>query len=892
MKVHFKGLTSKEVEKSREKYGDNNIIVAENESFFHKLKETLTEDPIIKILIVALLIEVVFFFLGYVHWYEPMGIAIAVAIATIVGTWSEHSSENQFQELQEKASRIKCKVFRDEKVQEVTIGELVTGDYILLQPGDKIPVDGVLKIGKVKVNQAALNGENEPVTKEVAEHSFDFESSEFDVEDSELLNPFKLYRETIVEDGNGVMEAIKVGKNTMSGSINGTEDEEEIESPLKFKLSKLADGISMFGYIGGTVIALAFLINRAFLHVNLAKGATTYFSLINMSQIMVDVVQAIILAVIIIVVAVPEGLPMMIAIVLSLNMKKLLKDNILVRKLIGIETAGSLNILFSDKTGTITEGKLKVINILTGHGLEYQNYKDIPLKLKKIVGISLAANTDAILDTDSNGKPVVIGGNITEKSLIYYIHEEKNESEYSTVKKIPFNSENKFMATEITGKLELTLLKGAPDKLLEHCKKYYDENGEKKILTHEKMDALEVRMHEYASKSMRVIAISTTNSKIEEGTIDFKESVLVGIIAIRDELKPDSKEAISMMDRAGIQVVMITGDRKDTAMAISKDINLLKDENDLVLSSKELNSLTDEEVIKILPKLKVVARALPADKFRLVKLAQQLNLVTGMTGDGVNDSPALERADVGFAMGSGTEIAKESSDIVILDDKLISIAKTCLYGRTIYKSIQKFIQYQLTVNFVAIVIAFIGPFIGFDFPLSMSQMLWVNLIMDTLAALALGGEPSLEEYLDETPKKRDEQIISKYMWNSILAIGSYMVVLCIFFLKSSLVASMFRADISNKYVLTGFFTFFIFLNLFNIFNVRSRNLNILNNVKDNPNFIKVVTFIFVLQIVMIYFGGDLLRTYGLTAKELILVTVAAFSVIPIDFIRKKIIDSK
>ncbi|MGL4977892.1 MAG: cation-translocating P-type ATPase [Cetobacterium sp.] len=891
MKVHFEGLSSIQVEESRKKFGDNNIIVTQKESFFQKLVGTFTEDPIIKILVIALLVEAVFFFLGYVHWYEPLGIAIAVGLATMVGTWSEYSSENQFQELQEKASQIKCKVFRNGKIQEVLIGDLVKGDYILLQPGDKVPVDGVLKLGKLKISQVSLNGETEPVKKEVAQHNFDFESTEFDKEDSPLLNPFKVFRESVVEDGNGVIEAIKVGKNTLTGSVN-EEEKEEIDSPLKFKLNKLADGISKFGYIGGSLIALAFMLNKAFLHPNLINGASKYFSILNSSQIIIDIVQAIILAVIIIVVAVPEGLPMMIAIVLSLNMKKLLTDNILVRKLIGIETAGSLNILFSDKTGTITEGKLSVVNFLTGNGKEHQEYKNIPSELKNLLKLSLSINTDAILDTNSKGESVVIGGNITEKALLNYISEEIFERKTKIINKIPFNSTNKFVATEITGDLNLTLLKGAPDKLVEYCCNYYAEDGLKKKLTKDMIDELEIKMHEYAKKSMRVIAVSTTDNKITNEEVDFSNSTLIGILAIRDELKADSKEAINLMEKAGIQVVMITGDRKDTATAIAKDLNLLKDEEDIVLSSKELNQLTDNQVLKIIPNLKVIARALPSDKLRLVKLAQELNLVTGMTGDGVNDSPALERADVGFSMGSGTEIAKESSDIVILDDTLTSIAKTCLYGRTIYKSIQKFIQYQLTVNFAAILIAFLGPFIGFDFPLSMSQMLWVNLIMDTLAAIALGGEPSLNEYLDEKPKKRDEEIISKYMWNSIIFIGSYIVILCIIFLKSQTVLEIFREDSSNKYLLTGFFTFFIFLNAFNIFNVRSTKLNILEHIKSNQNFIKVVIFIFVLQIVMVYFGGNLLRTYGLLTKELIFVTVLAFTIIPFDFMRKKIFKNK
>lgn len=881
MKYDINGLDVVVVKKNREKYGSNQLTPQEIESFWDKLKGNF-EDPIIKILMAALVINVIFMFLGKTEWYESVGIAVAVVLATMISTWSEYSNEESFQKLQEDASKIICKVFRNGIIQEILIDEIVVGDFILLQTGDKVPADGKLLHGALKVNQAALTGETKEVKKESIPEDFVQEKKNTD-----LNNPHDVYRGTLVVSGEAVMLVETVGDKTFYGNLAQEMKTDDRESPLKVKLNALAEGISKFGYTGGTLIAISFMFKKVvmdndFVWANISAYLSNWQNPVN------DLVTAVILAIIIIVVAVPEGLPMMIAMVLSLNMKKLLKDNILVRKLIGIETAGSLNILFSDKTGTITKGRLEAVTFVDGGNAAYSKFKDIPERLGTLLNLSLRHNTNAIIKEGEDCDLQVIGGNATERALLHFVScTHLKDFPRETVKAIPFCSDKKFSATQIKGDYNLALIKGAPEKILNQCSFYYNENGER--VPYKDKSVLEATMEDLASKSIRVIAVATSEEALQDEQQPFNKLTLVGIIGIRDDLRPESVKAIREAQNAGIQVVMITGDRKETAVAIAKETGLLQKDTDVVLTSQELQELTDAELKSMLPNIKVVSRALPTDKSRLVKVAQELDLVVGMTGDGVNDAPALKKADVGFAMGSGTEVAKEAGDIVVLDDNFLSITKSVLYGRTIYNSIRKFIVYQLTVNVAAILIAFLGPFVGVDLPLSMTQMLWVNLVMDTLAALALGGEIALQKYMKEPPKRRAESIINKDMWSSILLNGSAIAAMSIFFLKSPFIQDIFRIGGAGKediYILTGFFAFFIFINAFNTFNARTEGLNLFSHILENRGFLRVVTLIFSVQIVLTYVGGEVLRTSGLNLTEWGYVVLFSALIIPLDLTRK------
>ncbi|MBK8535648.1 MAG: calcium-translocating P-type ATPase, PMCA-type [Candidatus Competibacteraceae bacterium] len=879
MKFTYPGLTDQEVEASRARHGSNAVASQEVETFRDKLLCNL-KDPIIIILIVVLLITVALWIFGYAHWYESAGIAFAVVMATVVATWSEHSNEQSFQKLLEEASLIRVKAFRNGHLTEIPISDLVVNDHILLQPGDTVPTDGLLLAGYAEMDEAALTGESEPVKKTALAENAD---------PAAAAEQNRLFRAGLVVDGEGVMRASAVGDQTRYGqTMKELLSAEARLSPLQHKLTVLGGHIATFGYIGATLIFIVFLFNAIAGH---EGGFATYWAQPS-GLIIKDVVTAAILAIIIVVVSVPEGLPMMIAMVLAINMKKLLSVKVLVRKLLGIETAGSLNLLFTDKTGTLTQGRLAVSAFLTGIGARYEKLDDIPQALRDMAGFALCNNTSAVIDASDPNDPKLVGADRTEQALLRFVTPYLAQSgQVDIVDLIPFNSTRKFSATQVSGERALTLVKGAPEVILKNCGRCLDANGHPQDL--DDPDALQAAMRELSSRAMRLLAIAVTDTPIDDSKALPADLTLVGVFGMRDELRETSYASVKTAKAAGIQVVMITGDSKETAQAIAKDVGLLEDDPQaLILTSDELAALSDEEVKQRLPHLCVVSRAFPTDKSRLVKLAKELNLVVGMTGDGVNDAPAVKNADVGFAMGSGTEMTKESGDIVILDDNFSSLTQAVLYGRTLFKSIRKFLVFQLTVNVSAILVVFLGPFFGFDLPLTMTQLLWLNLIMDTLAGLAFAGEAALHRYLQEKPIRRDEPLITVDMWSSILLNGGIIALLSLLFLTSDTTHALFSggyavgAPGAKAKLLTAFFTFFVFIQFFNTFNARTQGLNLFENLLENRLFIIIIPAIMGIQVLFVAYGGEVLRTVGLTAQEWVYVLLMAFVIIPTDLLRK------
>ena len=877
MKFSYPGLSDNAVSESRKIYGANVVTTQEAEGFFDKLRTNL-KDPIIVILIVALAVTVFLAAMGFAPWYEGLGIAFAVVMATLIATWSEYSNENEFQRLLEEASKVKVKVFRNSTLVEILIDDLVVNDLVLLQPGDTVPADGYLLTGEIELNESALTGESETVKKTGAD----------DEKHSEAEEKYEMSRAALVVDGEAVMKVLEVGDKTKYGAtLKELTSAETRPSPLQEKLATLGRQISRFGYVGALFIAFSFMFNHIFLE---GGGWEIYFSKPD-GEIIYNIVTAIILAIIIIVVAVPEGLPMMIAVVLSMNMHKLLKAKVLVRKLLGIETSGSLTILFTDKTGTLTQGKLTVSELLLGNAEHFQYYKEIPENLRETVSFALRNNTPALIDTGDPENPKIVGANPTGQALLRFLGADLAKQDDVKVKvNIPFNSAYKFSATQVEGSQNLTMVKGAAEIVLAGCTHYLDVDGNKVELDSEK---LKEEMLGLSERAMRLIGLAVSNQDLGEENVLPSDLTLVGIFGLRDEMRKESKTAVETARRAGIQVVMITGDAKDTAQAIAREVGILEKEQALVLTSKELGEISDEELIKILPDMRVVARALPADKNRLVKLAKSMNWVVGMTGDGVNDAPAVKNADVGFSMGDGTDMTKESSDIVILDNNFISLTNAVRYGRTLLKSIRKFLIFQLTVNVAAILVAFLGPFFGIDLPLTMTQLLWVNIVMDTLAAFAFSGEAALKRYMNEKPIPKGESLISGDMWSAILIDGIFMASISIYFLTSDFVAGLFVCDAVrcpdpelNLVLLTGFFGFFVFMNNFNKFNARTEGLNLFEHITENRNFLVVVILIFFLQTSFTYFGGEVLRTVGLTLEEWFYVLAFAITIIPLDLTRK------
>lgn len=855
------GLSEEEVLESREKNGSNIITNKKKNTFLEMFIQSLG-DPIIRILIIALGIKLVFLIKDF-DWYETVGIVIAIFLASFISTISEYGSEKAFEKLQEDASKIKCRVRRNGKIKEITIDDVVVGDMVLLEAGDKVPADGILIDGDLLVDESSLNGETREIRKEA------LKSNQIVSEKNTV------FRGTVIYGKSGIMKITKVGDNTFYGKIAQELQESTPDSPLKIRLRHLAGIISKIGYVGAFLVSLSYLFSMIVIRnnfdINLIKETVTNFPLMTGY-----ILYALTLSVTIIVVAVPEGLPMMITLVLSSNMKKMLKSNVMVRKMTGIETAGSLNILFTDKTGTLTKGKMEMLYFMGNDFKKYHKESELKKysKYYSIIKKSIIYNNASTYTSDNK---TIVGGNITDRAILKFIEYDKN-SNIKIIDTVPFDSKNKYSLSLIDDRGKLALIKGAPEKILSSCTYYYDNNGEIKRLLNTK--SIELKLKEETSKGARIIAFATSKTK------ELKNLTLVGFALIKDDVRKEAIEGLKLIDKAHIQTVMITGDNKDTAYAIGKEVGIIKNSSDIILTSEELNKLNDEELKQILPNLRIVARSLPQDKSRLIKISQEKDLVVGMTGDGVNDAPALKRADVGFSMGSGTEVAKEASDIIILDDNLYSISQAILFGRTIFKSIRKFIIFQLTVNICAVSLSIIGPFIGIETPVTVIQMLWINMVMDTFAGLAFSFEPPLKEYMDEYPKDKNEPIINKYMWHEIIFTGAYSSLLCILFLKLPIISAIFRDGDNNKYLMSAFFGLFIFIGIFNCFNARTHRLNLFAHLYKNKPFIAVISFIVLVQILLIYYGGNLFRTVGLNFKEFQFMILLAFSVIPVDWFRK------
>ncbi|MBE6138873.1 MAG: calcium-translocating P-type ATPase, PMCA-type [Firmicutes bacterium] len=856
----YKGLTDNEVLESRNKHGSNELKNNQKNSFLKLLLESLG-DPIIRILIIALGIKLIFLIKDF-DWYETVGIVVAIFLASFISSLSEYGSEKAFAKLQEEASKIKCRVRRNGVIKEINSEEVVVGDIVLLQAGDKVPADGVIVEGELSVDESSLNGETKEVKKEA-------------IGENGIADKNSVFRGTVIYANEATIKITNVGDNTFYGTIAKELQEKPPESPLKLRLRGLATIISKIGYIGAFLVSISYLFSVIVLKNNfdlsLIKETITNFPVITG-----HILHALTLSVTIIVVAVPEGLPMMITLVLSSNMKRMLKNNVMVRKMVGIETAGSLNILFTDKTGTLTKGKMEMIKFLGNDFKSYKSEKELMCNPKyyDIIKKSIIYNTAS---SYSNDKKEIIGGNITDRAILNFI---KSDDSYH-LKKIdtmPFDSKNKYSKTTILDSTKITLIKGAPEKILSLCTKYYNNLGEEKILMSK--SSINFHLSKETSKGFRVIAFATSKE------VEMKNLTLVGFALIKDDVRKEAVAGLKLINQAKIQTVMITGDNKDTALAIGRETGIIKDDKDIILTSDDLRIMSDEKLKSILPNLRIVARSLPHDKSRLVRISQELGLVVGMTGDGVNDAPALKKADVGFSMGSGTEVAKEASDIIILDDNLYSISKAILFGRTIFKSIRKFIIFQLTVNICAVSLSIIGPFIGIQTPVTVIQMLWINMVMDTFAGLAFSFEPPLDEYMAEPPKCKEEPIINRYMRDEIIFTGIYSSLLCLLFLKMPLITNLFRNGENNEYLMSAFFGLFIFIGIFNCFNARTHRLNLLSNLFKNKVFIIVIIFIIIVQMFLIYYGGDIFRTTGLTLQEVEIMILLASTVIPIDWLRK------
>lgn len=907
----FFGLTEEEVKLSREKYGANALKRRKRKGFFRQYLSAFS-DPIIRVLLIALAVNLIFFIKSK-NVTETAGIAAAVFLSTFVSTLSEYGSESAFEQLMAQSENAVCRVRRGGKTMQISVRELVTGDILLLEAGERVPADVTLLSGKLTLSQSPLTGESAE-TEKTPEPLAGAEG---------LSRREKAFEGSLVTGGEAIARVSEVGENTFYGQMASALKQDKGDSPLKRKLSVLAGTLSRFGYLAAVLVALADLFNAFFLD-NAMNPALIKADFQSPFTVFSYLMHALTLAIAVVVVAVPEGLPMMIAVVLSSNRAKMAKDNVLVKRAAGIEAAGGMRMLFTDKTGTLTRGAPSVARVLTGRG-ELLQVENIPAPLAEKIAACAYFNGG---ESAAKG-----GGNAADRAFRAAFSPEKHllgsarPCEAKILSRQKFNAEKKYALTAVRCGGEITTyFQGAPEILLPHLAYYFDGESNRQL----DFELIEKRLHEQTSLGRRVIALACYEGEYAgaaQGKMP-ENAALLALAVLCDELRPEARAAVDDLRGAGVQVVMITGDHPETAAAIAKDAGLFlpvlqrekrktsrhtprecdfsaqnaapqiipqngipqptANENLVVLTGGELAAMSDEEVLKILPRLRVVARALPTDKSRLVKLSQRLGYVTGMTGDGINDAAALKKADVGFALGSGTEVAKEAGDVVITNDNLSSVVKAAAYGRRVFKSIRQFVVFQLTMNLCAVGVSLLAPFIGFDTPVTVMQMLWINMIMDTLASLAFAGIRVDPQDMRRPPVPLSEPVLTKRLAGRVAATGIYCVLLCLYFLKSPKIAAFFRTGESKgtAHFYTAFFSLFVFSGLFGAFHARTDSPNPFRRMKGGGSFVIFIALTSLCQIALLYCGGAVFRTSGLSFAELILTLALSATVLPVGAIVK------
>ncbi|MCI9068926.1 MAG: cation-transporting P-type ATPase, partial [Lachnospiraceae bacterium] len=740
----MRGLSDSQVNESKQSHGTNALTKQEAESLWSMFIGAF-DDIWIKVLCAALVLKIVLAVLGAFvpalgggnDVIEIVSIVLAIGLATGFSTLSEYRNSSRSEALQEEYSKTFAKVIRNGKLLNILTSEIVKGDTVLIQAGDKVPVDGLLFEGAVQVSQAALNGESRDEKKSAVSTMEEAESTDY-------ASSGKVFMGSVVTSGEGYLVATVIGDESELGKINKalTEDDGEAErkDTSSLKLEAVAAGI---GKLGVSAAAIAGVLHVA-LSILRADGAVTAVSVLLLAA------EAVMLMASIVIMAVPEGLPMMNSLVQSMNTESMYKKNILVSHKAAFSDSAYMNILFSDKTGTITQGNLSLVEFITGDGKIVSSLEDREF---------LEAVTVNNLAKVSEGK--AIGSNNMDRALLTYALEhgyDVSDNDPDRVAEVSgFDSEKK--CATATLKNGVVYWKGVTEKILGQVTHYMLPGGEEKEFTEADRKAVEEQMSAQAKRTMKLLSAAK---------IDGPKTVLMAVLCLRDDVRTDAVETVEILADAGIQVVMVTGDGEETAVAIAKEAGILKDEGkDVVLSHEQLEEMSDEELKKALPDLRVVSRAKPLDKKRLVSVSQQLDHVCGMTGDGVNDAPALKQADIGFAMGDGTAVAQEAGDVVILNNSLTSIKDCVLNSRTMSRSVGKFLIFQLTVNISTLLMNIIAPVLGWTEPFSIVQILWINLIMDTLAAMAFGGEPILDRYMKNPPAKRTDNILTGYMKSAI-----------------------------------------------------------------------------------------------------------------------------
>ena len=860
------GLSSKEVLKSRELHGSNKLPEPKLDKWYDFAKEALSEK-ITMILIAIAVLQLFLGVMGVMDLSDPIMILVVLAIVTCIAVKTGLGVQKSAAELRAKTSVRYCDVIRDGKVQTINKDELVVGDLVCVGMGQEIFADGYLIEGKISVNNAAINGETKECKKTPIEGYVHKKTTSTDA----YTNQNCLFAGTTVMSGEGKMIVTDVGVNTVNGdTLVKMQTLEAPKTALDIALDNLSDFISKWGTIAA-VITFAVLTISGVVQV----GFGEYFSggVLNIIQ---KIAQNFSVALTIIVAAVPEGLPLIVKLVTKQNVKTMEKFNILAKNPGKIPELAYVDIICTDKTGTLTTGIMTPKKIIDGFGNDVN--KDSVLWNNIKANISL--NNSATFDSENN----ITGGNSIDRAVLSLVNPETYadiQKKYPVKLKQVFNSSNKYSA--FTTKDGITYYKGAPEKLIEHCTKVMDSSGE--IVENNDNDTLSNAITAMTSNAMRCIAVTMADGDLVENEIP-NDMTFLGIIGVVDPVRDEVPSAVKTAHKAGIQVIEITGDCIETAVAVATECGIYKD-GDLALTNDEFEAMSDDEVKSIIPRLRVISRCSPNTKLRLVTLAQEIGKSVAMTGDGVNDSPALKRADVGFGMQGGSDVAKEASDIVLTDDNFASVVKAVELGRTFMHNIMMFLEFQLPINISLLILSVIYPMIATGALLASVQILIVNIIMDSLNSLSFGGEPPKDEYMTEKPIKKGSGLFIRGAKKRI-AISTVAFIALYGIITFSPIANMFASETE---AMTARFALLCFMAVFNGFNIRTEHINLFNGIGKNKLFSAIAIGIFVMTFALCNFAENLIKVTALDFKHWVVVVILAFMVIPIDLIRK-IIEKK
>lgn len=863
------GLSNEQVEESRRLHGSNKLPEPELKKWYHFAKEALTE-PITMILIIIALFQLVLGAMGVMSLSEPVMIIVVLAIVTEIAVKTGLGIQKSAAELRAKTAVRYCDVVRDGSVQTINKDDLVVGDLVLLRTGQEIFADGFIVEGEISVNNAAINGETKECRKIPSANYKHVKTTST----AAYTDQCSLFAGTVIMSGEGKMIVTDVGVNTVNGdTLVKMQTLEPPKTALDIALDHLCDFISKWGTIAAV---LAFVIMTITGILN-AGSLSQYFSG-NILENIQKVAQNISNALTIIVAAVPEGLPLIVKLVTKQNVSTMEKFNILAKNTGKIPELAYVNLICTDKTGTLTTGEMTSTVMINGNCQDIFNKES---SLNELIDLNICMNNSAVFDSNGN----ITGGNSIDRAVLNMLSPEdaqKIQNKAIMKKRVPFSSENKFSAVTLNnGANDFTVYKGAPEKLIEKCKFYLDNDGIATELTEEKRKALKSHIKGLTEKAMRCIAL-TISDKTDDGLPD--EMNLLGVIGVVDPVRNEVPEAVKIAHKAGIQVIEITGDCMETAKAVAMEAGIYKP-GDLAVTNDEFEAMSDVKVKEIIPQLRVISRCSPNTKLRLVTLAQEIGMSVAMTGDGVNDAPALKKADVGFGMQDGSDVAKEAADIVLTDNNFASVVKAVELGRTFMHNIMMFLEFQLPINISLLILSMVFPIIsGGSALLAAVQILIVNIIMDSLNSLSFGGEPPKEEYMNEEPIMKGSGLFIRGAKGRI-ALSSIVFIALFGVITFGPVGNMFATKLS---AMTARFALLFLMAVFNGFTIRTDSMNLFKGIKNNKLFVYIALGIFAMAVVLCNFVGNLVQTTPMDAKQWIVVLVTAFMVVPVDWIRKAI----